>query len=169
MFLALLNSFQYMHLHRFTSMANTQSSSQGSIVTSSQSSTESTRPTVEAEPKETYIREITKFITHSPAVLFGDKSFDDDHVTLSFDHILLSSSDNGPLGAAIGSTSYICSVCLGIPREPCSLLRCGHVGCEKCLMEDLVTGNSQNVFNNYLEIGTKACPQCRSHTAQRMW
>jgi len=147
-----------MHLHRIT-MANSPSSSQGP--SSSQSSANNARPTIPIEPKQTYIREITEFIARSPAVLFGDKSFDDDHVILSFENMTMSSSDNGSLGAAIGSNSYICSVCLGIPREPCSLLRCGHIGCEKCFMEYLVTGNSQNVFSPRLEIGTKACPQCR--------
>ena len=49
-----------------------------------------------------------------------------------------------------------CSVCQGIPRQPTSLRECGHIGCESCLMQVLVTHN-----NSQLPIGSAQCPTCR--------
>jgi hypothetical protein len=148
-----------MILHNFSRLRHTMSDQASS--SQAQAPSSSNADARQLDPKETYIREITEYVKRSPAVLFGDKSFDDDHVLCSFEHITLGASTNETLGTIVGSSSYTCSVCLGIPREPCSLLKCGHIGCEKCFMQYLVTGNSHNIFTPRDEIGSKPCPLCR--------
>lgn len=58
-------------------------------------------------------------------------------------------------------TLWLCPICLGFPRFPASITKCGHIGCESCL-RTLLTLRTKD-----LPIGTALCPVCRVRFVDR--
>ena len=54
--------------------------------------------------------------------------------------------------------SFICTICLGIPRRPLILPSCGHLFCQACIEADVRSRKSE-VINN-------KCPNCKASFSQ---
>jgi hypothetical protein len=59
----------------------------------------------------------------------------------------------------VSGTMWLCPICLGVPRIPVMLNRCGHIGCKPCLHEYLMR---RGKYSNGTEQGFwVGCPICR--------
>jgi hypothetical protein len=113
--------------------------------------------------KSTYESVITNYVRTHPSLLNAVGSFSDECVILPMDKLFKPSNANNE-AINLSETGWKCSVCLGVPRDPASLERCGHAGCMKCFREILVTGGG--LLNETTgTIGFKPCPVCRTQFA----
>jgi hypothetical protein len=109
--------------------------------------------------KSSYESSITSYVRTHPSLLNAVGSFSDDHVIVPMDKLFGAPAADHPV--ELSETGWKCSVCLGVPRDPASLTRCGHAGCSKCFRQILVTGSG--AFNESTStIGVKPCPVCRA-------
>lgn len=78
----------------------------------------------------------------------------------SLDSSLLLSSPPGEISPSL----WTCPICLGIPRVPAQISKCGHIGCMSCLLRHLqVSGVTRNEW----ELRTMVCcPYCRVEFAE---
>ena len=59
--------------------------------------------------------------------------------------------------------SFICTICLGIPRRPVILPRCGHLFCQACI-EKASQSKKVEIFGK--EYSSNTCPNCKSSFSQ---
>ena len=83
------------------------------------------------------------------------------HTDARLEHSIDDTKIRRPLSAAFHPSVFspsenegICSICLGLPLSPVSLRKCGHIFCEQCIRQHLVTYNE----HDRLPIGTAKCP-----------
>jgi hypothetical protein len=62
-------------------------------------------------------------------------SFNDTNLVTPLDHISINLSAAG----------WKCPICFGMPRQPVAIMTCGHVGCDTCLHEWMVTKPSADL------------------------
>ena len=55
--------------------------------------------------------------------------------------------------------SYICTICVGIPRRPIILPRCGHLFCQSCIELD-VKSRKPEILRG--EVISNKCPNCKA-------
>ncbi len=102
---------------------------------------------------ETYKAEIKKYLDTAAADMFETDCFDDDRVLLPLDDALKTTCGDPPM---FTETAWKCSICLGLPREPVVIGKCGHMACEKCIMHALTLDRTR------IQIGPEgSCPVCR--------
>jgi hypothetical protein len=94
-----------------------------------------------------YHHVIIAHIRQSSAVLARTHtcSFNDTNLLTPLDH----SSIN------LSAAGWKCPVCFGMPRQPVAIMTCGHVGCDSCLHQWMVTNPSA-------DFTTHKCPTCRT-------
>ena len=97
------------------------------------------RPAILTPAKTSYESAIGTYIRTHPSLLNATGSFSDECVIIPMDKVFAPSTPDHPV--ELSETGWKCSVCLGVPRDPASLTRCGHTGCTKPFREILVTGN----------------------------
>ena len=73
-------------------------------------------------------------------------SFNDANLVTPLDHNTINFSAAG----------WKCPFCFGMPRQPVAIMTCGHVGCNTCVHEWMVTNPSA-------DFTTHKCPTCRTH------
>jgi hypothetical protein len=74
--------------------------------------------------------------------------------TCSFNDIsLLTPLDHSTIN--LSAAGWKCPICFGMPRQPVAIMTCGHVGCDSCLHEWMVTNPSA-------DFTTHKCPTCRT-------
>jgi hypothetical protein len=54
----------------------------------------------------------------------------------------------------MSDTLYVCSICRGVPRQPVILTRCGHIGCCRCMMDNIK-------LRSGIVKDCSPCPVCR--------
>ena len=59
--------------------------------------------------------------------------------------------------------SFICTICLGIPKRPIILPRCGHLFCQACI-EKVSQSKKVEIFGKVFSSNT--CPNCKSSFSQ---
>ena len=57
--------------------------------------------------------------------------------------------------------AILCSCCFGVPRFPATLDTCGHLFCERCILEVLLKSPAAKVHRSGRR--TAPCPICRAH------
>ena len=87
------------------------------------------RPATLTGATTSYMEEIRNYVRSHPAPTSSLGSFSDECVKLPLDKVFLYSATSQP--AELSETAWKCCVCLGVPRDPASLARCGHAGCVK--------------------------------------
>ena len=59
---------------------------------------------------------------------------------------------------------WTCPICLGIPRVPAQISKCGHIGCMSCFLRHLqISGVTRNGWEQRVMV---ACPYCRVEFAE---
>lgn len=66
----------------------------------------------------------------------------------------------------ISPNLYLCAICLGIPRVPAQITRCGHIGCMHCLLRHIKMSTSRN--DSWALQRTATCPLCRAEIDEDM-
>ena len=63
----------------------------------------------------------------------------------------------------VSNGSFICTICLGIPRRPLILPSCGHLFCQSCIEAD-VWWRKPEICNN--AVLNNKCPNCNASFSQ---
>jgi hypothetical protein len=64
----------------------------------------------------------------------------------------------------ISSNLWTCPICLGVPRVPAQISKCGHIGCMACFLRHLqVSGVTRNGWEQRV---VALCPYCRADFAE---
>ena len=119
------------------------------------------RPATLTGATTAYTEEIRNYVRAHPSPINSLGSFSDECIKIPLDKSFLSVGTNQPV--ELSETAWKCCVCLGVPRDPASLTRCGHAGCEKCFRQILVTAPPIDASpGSRMPIGVKPCPVCRT-------
>ena len=104
--------------------------------------------TATATANDPYHQIIVAHVRRSSAAVsrMATCSFNDVNLVTPLDHNTINFSAAG----------WKCPICFGMPRQPVAIMTCGHVGCDTCLHEWMVTNPSA-------DFTTHKCPTCRTH------
>lgn len=100
-------------------------------------------------------RQVTSFTPHFPSSL-RSTTLD----TTSVDSSLLVSTPPDEISPSL----WTCPICLGVPRVPAQISKCGHIGCMSCFLRHLqISGVTRNGWEQRV---MARCPYCREDFAE---
>ena len=107
---------------------------------------------------DVYSNALQRFIRETSEAVDMDHSYAAEQIHSlplnGFTHV----SSNDPLDSCVPSSTWKCLFCDRVPRTPVTLRSCGHLGCNKCFMEQLVVAHAGDTAH----IGSKHCPKCQA-------